>query len=639
MKSAVIPAQVLLLAGALLLGACSLAEDVTPPPGVGPVRSVVPSGPVVGATESAPAVPAQPPDPAAGAAIYPEKCEPCHGPSGMGDGPQAANLPNPPARLGDAQLARAALPAAWYARVTTGNLDRFMPGFQSLTDAQRWDVVAYSLELSVEPESRAAAGQAYLAQCAECHGEGGQGAEAGPALNDPSAMAGRSLQSLYDAITNGAGEGMPAFESRLGEEERWALAAAVRGLAFAGAAEAAPPAPTAVPPVEGTESAAAATIVATAESTAAPTLAALEAAPTTGAVRGTVVEGTAGASLPDGLEVTLHAFDGQAEVLTETSQVDARGSFGFDDLEIVTGRLFVVTADVEGVLYGTEAAHLSDSGEASELTLLVYESTEDTQALRVDRMHVLVNFSTEALVEMIQLWLVSNDGDRTVVPPAGQGVLAVVLPDGALNLTFEEGTDPERFSVTGNGFVDTLPIRPGTMSSQVVFSYVLPYDGELDFAQPVSVPVGAGIVIVPEGGPQLSGEGLQDEGVRDMSGTSVRTFSFGPVESGGALRFRLSGRIRAADQAGNTLSNVAIGIGVLGVALIAAGLWWYRRPGLARDRAAEPPAGEATRQELLRQLAALDEAHAADQTADADYQAERAVLKQRLVERMRDGRD
>jgi len=632
MKSVSLPAAMLVTG--LLLGACSLAQDVTPPPGVAPLQSVIPSGPDVGATEVVARLPDRPPDPAAGAAIYADKCEACHGPSGMGDGSQASNLPNPPARLGDPLLARAALPADWYEMVTSGNIERFMPGFQSLTDAQRWEVVAYALTLSDEGSLRPQAGDAYRLECAECHGETGGGSPSAPALNEPSAMAARSLQSVYDDITFGVGETMPAFAERWSEEERWALASFVRGLAFASAT------------VQSTPSAAAATDqavesetpAATSEAAVEATPAAVETAVLTGTVRGSVVQGTSGAALPSGLEVTLHAYDGQAEVLTQTAAVDAQGTFEFSRLDVVAGRLFVVTAEADGVTYGSEAVHLSDAGQADDLLLLVYEATEEVQALRADRIHLLVNFPTEGTVELIQLWLISNDSDRTVVAPAGQGVLTFSLPPGALDLTFEEGSDPERFVVTNDGFVDRLPVRPGSMSSQVVFSYVLPYDGRMDFSQPVSLPVEEGILIVPEGGPELSGEGLQDQGAREMSGTSVRTYSLGPVAPGGSVDFRLSGRLRVAGQPGNTLASVAIGIGVLGVALIAAGLWWYRRPEPARVRPVQPLESES-RQMLLQQIADLDRARAAGQIEESDYQVRRAALKERVLELMRGERD
>lgn len=627
-----------ILAAAVLLAGCSLAEDVTPPSGIDNLQPVLPSGPVQTA-----AAPLQPPDVANGAAIYAEKCAACHGPSGLGDGAQASALPNPPAALGDPALARQITPADWYAEVTDGNLDRFMPGFQSLSDAERWDVVAYALTLSEVAQARPAAMEAFAAECAGCHGELGAGGETGPALNGLARMAENTLQQAYDVITQGAQAGMPAFGERLADAERWALAAYVRSLAFAAPVNSVAgqdiPTPSAAA-AEVTPAATGAGMPPTAETTPAapPTEAATPAASpeaSAGFMHGQVVQGTTGIDLPAGLEVTLHAFDGQSEVLTDTQTVAADGAFTFDGLEPVVGRLFVVTTEVDGVVYGTETAHLPEVGGVSDLLLMVYATTPDTASVRVSRMHLLLNFSTEGVVEVIELWLVSNASDRTVVAAAGQGTLAVDLPAGALSLAFEQGTDPARFVQTGTGFFDTDPIRPGTMSSQVVFSFALPYDGRLDFVQPVGVPVEAAVALVPEGGPTLSGDGVQDQGARDMNGTSVHTYALSPAEAGGSVQLRMSGPPRAADQAGGPLSNIAIGVGALGVALIAAGLWWYRRPSLRRRQAESLASVADPRQELLRQLAALDESHQAGRIEETAYQDRRAALKQELLELMR----
>jgi hypothetical protein len=141
----------ILLLGMLFLSACSfsLAEDITPPPG-----SELPAEMPTQAEISGPLYPMIAPNPAAGEPIYAGKCAlPCS--TGQGDGPQANQLPNPPTPLGDPLVARQAAPADWYAIVTQGNLERFMPPFSSLTDRQRWDVVAYALTLSTSPENLA----------------------------------------------------------------------------------------------------------------------------------------------------------------------------------------------------------------------------------------------------------------------------------------------------------------------------------------------------------------------------------------------------------------------------------------------------------------------------------------------------
>ena len=120
-----------------LLSACtlSLAEDITPPPDY--------QSPTPGPTMS-PLFPQSSPSLASGAAIFSEKCAPCHGSLGLGDGPMAAQLQKAPSAIGKPEIGRAAAPANWYTTVTQGNITSFMPPFNgSLSDQERWDVVAY----------------------------------------------------------------------------------------------------------------------------------------------------------------------------------------------------------------------------------------------------------------------------------------------------------------------------------------------------------------------------------------------------------------------------------------------------------------------------------------------------------------
>jgi cbb3-type cytochrome c oxidase subunit III len=180
------------------------------------------------------------PNPANGATIYAEKCVPCHGSSGQGDGPQAVDLPNPVAALGSPDVARKATPASWYNQVTKGNLQRFMPPFNSLSDRERWDVVAYSFSLSIPQETLSQGEMLYAANCAGCHGEKGQGdgpqatglAMPPTAFTDQARMSQKTTADFYTAITDGVPPAMPAFESHLNEQDRWALADYLRMIPF-----------------------------------------------------------------------------------------------------------------------------------------------------------------------------------------------------------------------------------------------------------------------------------------------------------------------------------------------------------------------------------------------------------------------
>ncbi len=127
------------------LSACSVSinENGIPPAGV--------QTPLLSSTSTAVVnLPFVPPDPASGAAIFQNKCAPCHGTSGKGDGVQAGNLASAPPPIGTAELARQARPVDWFSIIDTGHLAKFMPSTSNtLTDRQRWDVVAYVLNLSM----------------------------------------------------------------------------------------------------------------------------------------------------------------------------------------------------------------------------------------------------------------------------------------------------------------------------------------------------------------------------------------------------------------------------------------------------------------------------------------------------------
>ena len=198
----------------LILSVCNftLAADITPPPGYRqPTAMEAPAE-----ATSGPMYPLVSPDPLAGEPLYIEKCAPCHGVTGLGDGPQSEQLPNPVIPIGADEIARQATPAYWYEIVTSGNIERFMPPFSSLTDRQRWDVVAYTYSLNSTPQRIAEGKALYQSNCVACHGEGGKGdgpSAAGlrmPDFTEQEFMAGKSAVDFFDTISAGV-TGMPAF--------------------------------------------------------------------------------------------------------------------------------------------------------------------------------------------------------------------------------------------------------------------------------------------------------------------------------------------------------------------------------------------------------------------------------------------
>ncbi len=632
------------------LTACSfsLAEDITPPPGAvqSPVSRTEPV-PVSG-----PLYPLVPPNTGNGAAIYAEKCAPCHGTTGMGDGPRAAQLPNPVAALGSADIARQAAPAGWYTLVTRGNLERFMPPFPSLTDRERWDAVAYAFSLSATSDEIESGARLYQANCASCHGADGDGDGPQAAglssppsdFTDQEFMAQRSAADFYQAVSAGIAPAMPAYADRLSEAERWALAAYLRTLTFDHSQDeiASQNMPETLGEVE-TPAAGTPSADGSPEPSAETGTAVAEALPAMGIVLGSVINHSGGEVPPD-LEITLRGYDDMRQVITQTTTIQPEGKYTFEEVDMPAGRAFLVTVEYGGTTYGSDIAVAQPDTTLPDLPVAIYDSTTDASMLSVDRLHLFFELGGEDTLRVIQLYILSNTGDRTVVPvEGGQPTVSFVLPEGAANLEIQDGMIGERFVLTADGFGDTIPIRPGAGRYELLFAYELPYEGKLELVQPMSLPVNAVVVMAPENGIDIEGEGLVDAGSRDVQGAQYRMYNGTSMASGSDLRLTVSGRSAGTSPSlvSGSNTNLVIGLGVFGVALLLAGVWLYRRSRPTADEDDDLGDEEDVAEDvsevvsespesLMDAIIALDDLYQAGELPESAYLERRAKLKARL---------
>ncbi len=626
----------------LLISACSLAGDVTPPPGY---EQQLPQEPPVAAVTpeplSGPLYPLAAPDLETGAAIYAEKCIQCHGENGLGDGPQAAQLPNPVAAIGSSEVARQASPASWYSMVTRGNLERFMPGFASLTDAERWDVVAYAFSLSAAPGEDETAAQLYAENCAACHGENGAGdgpeaagLSAPPAsFADPARTTQKTAADHFTAISEGVPPDMPAFEESLSEAERWSLASHLRNMTFhapGSLAEAEEPSGEEEPPAGENGEEAQPTALAAAENGA-------------GVITGQVINASGG-EVPSDLVLMLHGFDNVQAVITSTTDIRPDGSFAFEEIEMPLGRSFVVVAEFGGASYASDIASVQEGASSLELPVTIYETTADLSQVSINRLHLFFEFVDASTVRVIELYILSNNGNKTVVGPGdGEPVIEFQIPEAAAGLEFQDGVLGGRYIATDKGFADTLPIRPGTAHYQVLFAYNLPYERKLEFSQPPPLPVEAVVVLVPEGSIQVRGEGLEDDGVQDMEGAQYHLYSVSRLGAGEALNLTITGRPAGSRPTLSlgTSGGLVIGLAGLGLALVAAGLVLYRRSqtpeaeeGIESAGLDEEELGPENPDSLMDAILALDDLYAAGKLPEEAYLQRRGALKARLKELM-----
>lgn len=155
---------------------------------------------------------------------------------------------------GSADDVRRTSPAEWFSRA------RANPAFQSYSDTQLWDAIAFDYEQAVGEQAIARGKELFARDCAACHGEGGKGngpaglklpgltamhrdasgdhaampVKQGPAdFTDASQMFGASDVLLQGKILRGGmGTGMPEWGSLYADQDMWDVISYIRGFVF-----------------------------------------------------------------------------------------------------------------------------------------------------------------------------------------------------------------------------------------------------------------------------------------------------------------------------------------------------------------------------------------------------------------------
>lgn len=363
-------------------------------------------------------------------------------------------------------------------------------------------------------------------------------------------------------------------------------------------------------------------------------------------VSGTVTNGTPNSAVPADLQVFLQTFGPNTtdvnNISTFSTTLSAGGTFAFEAVPVQTGGQLVVSASYQNVVYNSQPATLAANQTKLNLPLTVYETTADASQVSVEQMHVFLDFAS-GQVTVGELYILSNGGNRTVVN--AQGSTQYVLPAGATNLNVQGETQGTDYILTTQGFAEVTPLAPGNSSGQILFTFNLPYSGQLSFEQKLLYPVKAAGVLLPDVGVKLQSSQMQSQGTQSVQGSPYLLYGTGSsLTPGSVLAFQLSGQLGsgsstsgAAQPAGGTAAaanprSIAVGVGVLGVVLLGIGVWVYRRQ--SRPAAAKPEDAVSDRENLLQAIADLDDAFEEEQMDAAVYARRRARLKAKLVEVM-----
>jgi len=344
-------------------------------------------------------------------------------------------------------------------------------------------------------------------------------------------------------------------------------------------------------------------------------------------VTGQVINGTSGGAVPEGLPVTLQAFSESAQeraaVYTTTVAVD--GSFRFDGVAAAEGDMLVARAVYQDVVYTSDTVTLEPGQQEASLHIAVYETTERRPDIRIAQLHMFLNRVDDRL-RVGEYYLIGAAGDRTWVgredPDTGQWItLAFRLPERAQGLWFSGPGLGERFVEWEGGFVDTQPIPPGLTTSEVFFSYEIPYRDGVRLTRDFDVPVDSVVLLISEaGGVTPEGAGISSAGTLETSMGVALSYTAGPLAAGQPLAFNLVDDETAAWNGGGW-KEIALGLCVLAAAAGGA-FWMWRSPVV--------PALPAEADALVEAIAALDADLEAGQVEEDVHRRRRKALKRQI---------
>ncbi len=263
-----------------------------------------------------------------------------------------------------------------------------------------------------------------------------------------------------------------------------------------------------------------------------------------GEILGRLVQGSAGAPVPDGVTVQLIIVGAPGGLQSARTVSDAGGAFRFEvaaDLDLS----YIVAVQHHGLQYLSPPQLLSPELPTAEVELTLYELTSDPPELRIESTVVTLLALDRAAAQLTfeRIDEVLNAADRVYVAgDEGEGggpTLRLPLPDGVA-----EASGDGDFAVEGGVIASRAALWPGL--STVVTRYVVGYDrGEDAYTLRVTAPLATGRMEIEV--PTRFIQGLEPLGEseradsREVSGEPVDVVARGEARPGESLSVRIEG--------------------------------------------------------------------------------------------------
>ena len=490
----------------------------------------------------------------------------------------------------------------------------------------------------------------YAENCVRCHGETGAGdgefvlsgqITGIPNFADPAQHEGRTAEEYFVAVTNGNLQAlMPPFSGSLGEQERWSVANYVMTLAGDDISVAVAESTadiTAPEPITTEEATLAddATENSGTASTDTENSDTTTTAPGTisGTVSGTVIQGTIGSSIPETGTVTLSIIEMTGAQTTLTTGLAPDGTYVFDNLPIIDNAGYFVSMEYGDGTFNSEFASLTTDSPEINLNITIYETTDDDSVILIEVVLSQINVLDENTLQVWQLVSVVNTSDRLYVYTDDRGQSVSVEVPAPAGVQLSPNIDLSRFTFNNNAVYDTRPVVPGTEHSFHLL-YTIPINGSVEFTQ--SFPyafIGPYEAYVDSSQLRLRGDGWQTlETPQELDGIAYRGIAkVNGFIADETIRFTIQ-------QTGFNIDRRWIGYGIIGIGLVlivVAGFFYLRAPSTSAPSGTETSQNEESVQDLMKQIADLDNRFENGEIDKAYYDTRRQSLKDKVTRLMK----
>jgi len=351
------------------------------------------------------------------------------------------------------------------------------------------------------------------------------------------------------------------------------------------------------------------------------------------------VTNASGSPLATPLTANLYLYNTGSSTVDKTlsTEVLPTGEYQFDNVPADTKVTYFVMVESSGVTYASEPLTYDGMFQSRDLPVTIYDATDDLTQLSISQIHMQFDFSVNGQVQARMLYIVSNLGQKSVVVQSDNTKISFIqIPSGATNVQYELAQGGAALANATNGFA----LLPGADKQYaIIASFALPYITSLDLVQPFSIPVTSETVIVPVG-VRIRSDQLVDAGIQNFQGTDYHLYQGGVLATGSTLAFTISGK--PGDTTSSTTNRqtaILIGIGGVGILLIGAGIFLFRRDRARISQRAEiagVTAGAGSLNEdqdsIMDAIIALDDQYKSGCISRETYDKRREELKKKLKE-------